>query len=524
MRGDRHAGARPFAGEGDRRRSARPARPGMGVRGVGVGVHGVGAVRRHVGVGGQPSRGRSAGRDSGHDGHQRCAHPYRPHAHLEPIRGRLSDSCAGGPGKSDALLDFAGEPGSATRRAARHRGLDARARPRITTHLADLGADVIKVEPPQGDYVPPDDVADRRGRLADAPAHQPGQAQRRARPAHRRGRRGVPRPRRATPTPSSRRCAPAGSTGAASASSELREVNPRIVFCTISGYGMTGPYKRHAEPRHRVRHVGRHRARPRSTTTGFAYMPEHVVDRHQRRPAVRRARHPRRRHPGPRDRRGLPARDRAVRRGRRDRLAAQRDVARPTSGPSPRSPATRPTTTSAARPGTAGMRERRPLPVLRDAPTATCCSWRREREFWKNFCEGVGRTDLFERWPGSQYADHARGNRELQAELRDDLHDEDRAPSGSTFGDEVQHADRAGEHAEDDRRRPAVPGPAAVDPGVEQLGADQLPFPIKFVGEELPLPDARRRPSASTPTRCCATCSATTTRASPSCATSGALG
>jgi hypothetical protein len=26
----------------------------------------------------------------------------------------------------------------------------------------------------------------------------------------------------------------------------MREVNPRIVFCTISGYGMTGPYADHA--------------------------------------------------------------------------------------------------------------------------------------------------------------------------------------------------------------------------------------------------------------------------------------
>ena len=42
-----------------------------------------------------------------------------------------------------------------------------------------------------------------------------------------------------------------------------------------------------------------------------------------------------------------------------------------------------------------------------------------EQLFWKNFCEGVGRMDLFERWPGSKYADHARGNRELQAELRE---------------------------------------------------------------------------------------------------------
>jgi len=41
-----------------------------------------------------------------------------------------------------------------------------------------------------------------------------------------------------------------------------------------------------------------------------------------------------------------------------------------------------------------------------------------EQAFWRNFCEGVGRMDLYERWPGSAYADHARGNTELQHELK----------------------------------------------------------------------------------------------------------
>ena len=42
-----------------------------------------------------------------------------------------------------------------------------------------------------------------------------------------------------------------------------------------------------------------------------------------------------------------------------------------------------------------------------------------EQAFWRNFCEGVGRLDLFERWPGATYADHARGNSELQRELKE---------------------------------------------------------------------------------------------------------
>src|SRR5688500_4573053 len=112
----------------------------------------------------------------------------------------------------------------------------------ISLHLADLGAEVIKVEPPQGDYVRQmtwpivegvslmhlhinrgkhSVVLDLRTteavevyldlvRSADAvvEAMRPGALEKRGLGYER-----------------------------------LREVNPRIVFCTISGYGMTGPYK-----------------------------------------------------------------------------------------------------------------------------------------------------------------------------------------------------------------------------------------------------------------------------------------
>jgi len=38
-----------------------------------------------------------------------------------------------------------------------------------------------------------------------------------------------------------------------------------------------------------------------------------------------------------------------------------------------------------------------------------------EQAFWKNFCNALDRQDLFERWPGSTFADHARGNRSFKA-------------------------------------------------------------------------------------------------------------
>src|SRR5690606_25874901 len=112
----------------------------------------------------------------------------------------------------------------------------------ITTHLADLGADVIKVESPAGDYIRemtwpiiegvsllhlhvhrgkrsivldlrrPEAVAVYldlvRGADAVVEAMRPGSL----------ARRGLGYER-------------------------LREVNPRIVFCNVSGYGKTGPYK-----------------------------------------------------------------------------------------------------------------------------------------------------------------------------------------------------------------------------------------------------------------------------------------
>lgn len=107
-----------------------------------------------------------------------------------------------------------------------------------------------------------------------------------------------------------------------------------------------------------------------------------------------------------------------------------------------------------------------------------------EQAFWKNFCEALGRTELFEQWPGSQYGDHARGNREMQRELTAifatkstlewiDFGIEFNVPlapvnTPQTLPDDPQFQDRM-------EWLPA-----------SQLGADQLPFPIKISGPAQP--------------------------------------
>jgi crotonobetainyl-CoA:carnitine CoA-transferase CaiB-like acyl-CoA transferase len=110
-----------------------------------------------------------------------------------------------------------------------------------------------------------------------------------------------------------------------------------------------------------------------------------------------------------------------------------------------------------------------------------------EQAFWKNFCEAVGRPELFEKWPGSKYADHARGNLELRTELRGIFRTRTAvewidfgttanfpvAPVNSpqTIADDPQFNDRFSWYT------------------VDQLGAEQLGTPLKFVDEELPVPE-----------------------------------
>ena len=75
---------------------------------------------------------------------------------------------------------------------------------------------------------------------------------------------------------------------------DLRERNPKLVFASISGYGATGPVQGLPEPRHRLRHLGRHR-HAGGRRRGLHLHPGARQHRDLRCTALRRARHPRRR-------------------------------------------------------------------------------------------------------------------------------------------------------------------------------------------------------------------------------------
>jgi crotonobetainyl-CoA:carnitine CoA-transferase CaiB-like acyl-CoA transferase len=109
-----------------------------------------------------------------------------------------------------------------------------------------------------------------------------------------------------------------------------------------------------------------------------------------------------------------------------------------------------------------------------------------ERKFWSNFCAGVGRMDLFRAWPGAEVADHARGNRALQSVLRDMFRTR-------TTRDWMVFA------AENDTPIAPVNTPRSLldDPQFQarfgwssatETGADMLGLPLRVDGAVIPVP------------------------------------
>jgi crotonobetainyl-CoA:carnitine CoA-transferase CaiB-like acyl-CoA transferase len=285
--------------------------------------------------------------------------------------------------------------------------------------LADLGADIIKVEPPGGDY----------GRRMTWPIirSQDGESESSLLSLHvNRGKRSIvldlrlPEAvevyldlvRHAEVVIEAMRPGALARRGLGLA--ELRAANPALVFCSLSGYGATGPYR--DMPSHGIAYdTWAGQVPVAREADGLPYIPEHTSIGIHAGPlygalailaAVIRAR--------------STGEGAAIELAQSDaaayfdwyRIETWRSYERPLDevyGNATDGGERRP-------PGTGGMREGVRYQIY-DSSDGLVLFMASEREFWKNFCTGVGRSDLFERWPGSTYADHARGNRELRSEL-----------------------------------------------------------------------------------------------------------
>jgi crotonobetainyl-CoA:carnitine CoA-transferase CaiB-like acyl-CoA transferase len=352
----------------------------------------------------------------------------------------------------------------------------------ITTHLADLGAEVIKIESPAGDYIremtwpivngvsllhlhvsrgkqsvtldlkKPEGVAiykqlvERSDVVVEA--MRPGSL----------ARLGL-------------------------GYEQLRALNPRIVFCNISGYGMTGPYK--DMPSHGIAFdTWAGLVNPAYDEEGFCYIAEHASMGIHAGPLFGAL--------------GILA---GVIRARETGEGCQMEVAQSDAAAymdwyrseswkayeRPESEVTGNKSDDYVRraPGTAGMKEgvRYQMYESSDGHVLFMAS---EREFWKNFCAGVGRMELFERWPGAKFADHARNNRELQRELRE-IFKAKTSAEWIRFSDEhntpIAPVNTPKTIADDPQFRERLPFYPA-----SRHGAEMLPFPVKLIDESLPDP------------------------------------
>ena len=261
---------------------------------------------------------------------------------------------------------------------------------------------------------------------------------------------------------------------------ELLEINPKIVFCSISGYGATGPYR--DLPSHGIAYdTWAGLIEPVVDNDGFTRIPSMPNIGINVGPmlaalgvlaAVINARE--------------TGRGRQIEVAQSDsaayadwyRIETYRAYLRPedevTGNPAD--------DYERRAPGLAGMWEgvRYQIYETTDGHILFMAS---ERAFWENFCKGVDRMDLFERWPGSQYADHARNNTELQEDLKE-IFKTRSSVDWLDFGQEknvpiapVNNHETVAEDPQFSHRMPFI--------SQDELGADQLPLPI-FVDGELP--------------------------------------
>jgi len=266
---------------------------------------------------------------------------------------------------------------------------------------------------------------------------------------------------------------------------KMREVNRRIVFCTISGYGMTGPYR--DLPSHGIAYDAWAGAvRPTIDENGFPTIPAYTTIGINAGPLYGAL--------------GVLAgilRARATGEGCRLEIA-QSDAAAAFNwnGIEGTKAYERPEDEVTGNDGD-GKGERRAVggESMREAvryqmyrsKDGTVLFMASEREFWKNFCEGVGRADLFEKNPGAKYGDHARGNVALRRELAAIFATRTTA-EWIRFGGEVNTPIAPVNDASSIASDPQFRARLAFRPHTE-AGTDLMPTPIRMIGEELPIPE-----------------------------------
>ncbi len=362
----------------------------------------------------------------------------------------------------------------------------------ITMPLIDLGAEVIKVEPPAGDY-----IREMTWPIIEGVSLMHLHVNR--------GKRSIVMDLRndedvsifkqlaATADVVVEAMRPGGLARRGVGYDDLRKDNPQLVFCTISGYGMTGPYQN--LPAHGVAFdTWAGIVTPQVNDDGFAYLPEHASMGIHAGPLF-----------GALGILAAVVRARATGEGSflevaQSDAAAAMDWYRSETWRAYERPESEVTGNKAdnyerREPGTAGMIEGVRYQVYEAKDGRYVLFMASEQAFWRNFCEAADRMDLFERWPGSKFADHARNNLELRAELRDIFRTrtaEEWIDFGVTANFPVGPVNS--------------PKTIAHDPqfndrfqwfSTEQLGAEQLPSPLEIRGRGAPYPGPRpdRRPA-----------------------------
>lgn len=353
----------------------------------------------------------------------------------------------------------------------------------ITMPLVDLGAEVIKVEPPSGDY-----IREMTWPIIDGVSLMHLHINR--------GKRSIVMDLRSdedveTFKALAQTCdvvveamRPGGLARRGVGYEQLRELKPDIVFCTISGYGMTGPYQN--LPAHGVAFdTWAGIVTPEVNEDGFAYLPEHASMGIHAGPlfgalgilaAVVRAR--------------TTGEGSYLEIAQSDAAAAMDWYRIETWKAYERSEdvvtGNKADNYERRAPGTAGMIEGVRYQVYEAADGRYVLFMASEQAFWKNFCEAVGRNDLFEKWPGSKYADHARGNLELRAELKE-IFKTRTGEDWVTFGTEANFPVAPVNTPQTIADDPQFHDRFSFYP-VERLGAEQIGSPLKFIDETLPVP------------------------------------